>query len=83
MGDRDIIVFGSCAGESNRRQYQASEEDEIFRLIWRNSERRKAEERQRNDPRRERLVRIARTVMCLMAAFFASLGIYMFLALIL
>lgn len=84
MGDRDIIVFGTSAGEaSRRRQHTAGEEDEIIRLVWRNSERRKAEERQQQESGWMKAARVLRTLAWLMVAFFTSLGIYMFLALIL
>lgn len=89
MSDRSITVFGSCTGENYRQQSRAGEEDEMFRKVWENSERRRmdeyrrAEERHRLESGQEKFLRIVRMIVLILVAFFASLGIYMFLALIL
>lgn len=81
MGDRDIIVFGTSAGETSRRRtVHVDEEEELFRMVWRNSERRKAERLSWNEPG---YMKAARVAFAIVVAFLSSVGLFAVIALLL
>lgn len=84
MEDRKLVVIGTAAGETRRRQpRKPSDEDELFRIVNGNSDRRRRErEKYAAVNHTAELIRnIVLLIEWAVVGFFTALGIFAFIML--
>ncbi len=84
MEDRKLVVIGTAAGETRRRQpRRPSEEAELFRIVNGNSDRRRWEREQEAEvnPTVELVRKIVLVIEWAVVGFFTALGMFAFISL--
>lgn len=85
MEERNLVVIGTAAGNGRKHQRKKpSDEEVMFRIVNRNSDRRRKEREEDWDevnPVVDTILRVVRTVLWMVVGFFTAVGMFVFISL--